>query len=57
MTTAILFAKSMVRKAKEVNHQSRQTKRKMVDAIEFLVLLTLPIALPIFIMTMSIKGY
>lgn len=57
MTTAILFAKSMVRKAKEVNHQSRKTKRKMVDAIEFLVLLTLPFALPIFIMTMSIKGY
>jgi len=57
MTTAILFAKSMVRKAKEVNHQSRQTKRKMVDAIEFLVLMTLPFVLPIFIISMSVKGY
>ncbi len=57
MTTAILFAKSMVRKAKEVNHVVRPQKRKLVDAIEFLVLLTLPFALPIFIMTMSVKGY
>jgi len=57
MTTAILVAKSMVRKAREVIHQSRPTKRKMVDGIEFLVLLTLPFALPFLVMFMSYKGY
>lgn len=58
MTTAILnVAKSMVRKARDLNHVVRPQKRKLVDTIEFLVLLTLPFALPLFIMTMSMKGY
>jgi len=50
MSTAIYFAKSMVRKAREVNHASRKTKRSIVDTIEFLVLLTLPFALPFGVM-------
>lgn len=58
MTTAILnVAKSMVRKARDLNHVVRPQKRKLVDTIEFLVLLTLPFALPLFIMMMSMKGY
>ncbi len=57
MTTAILKAKSMVRKARAVNHVLRPQKRKIVDAIEFLVLMTLPFATPLFIMIMSYKGY
>jgi hypothetical protein len=50
MTTATLFAKSMVRKAREVNHDLRPQKRKLVDTIEFLVLMTLPFLLPFIIM-------
>jgi hypothetical protein len=50
MTTATLFAKSMVRKAREVNHIIRPQKRKLVDTIEFLVLMTLPFLLPFIIM-------
>jgi len=53
MTTAIYFAKSMVRKAREVTI----FECKVCDTIEFLVLLTLPFALPIFIISMSVKGY
>ena len=53
MTTATFFAKSMVRKAREVNHIIRPTKRKMVDTIEFLVLLTLPFLLPFTVMYFS----
>lgn len=53
MTTATLFAKSMVRKAKEVNHVLRPQKRKLVDGIEFLVLLTLPFALPFLVIAFS----
>ena len=57
MTTATYFAKSMVRKAREVNHVIRPQKRKLVDAIEFLVLMTLPFATPLFIIIMTKQGY
>ena len=57
MTTATYIAKSMVRKAREVNHVIRPQKRKLVDTIEFLVLMTLPFALPFIIMYMSPQGY
>ena len=57
MTTATYIAKSMVRKAREVNHVIRPQKRKLVDTIEFLVLMTLPFALPFMVMFMSYKGY
>ena len=50
MTTATLFAKSMVRKAREINHIVRPQKRKLVDTIEFLVLMTLPFLLPFITM-------
>ena len=50
MTTATYFAKSMVRKAREVNHYIRPQKRNMVDVIEFLVLMTLPFILPFIVM-------
>ena len=50
MTTATLFAKSMVRKVREVNHVIRPTKRKLIDTIEFLVLMTLPFLLPFITM-------
>jgi|TARA_R110000764_G_scaffold59425_2_gene128296 hypothetical protein len=53
MTTATYFAKSMVRKAREVNHASRKTKRSVVDGIEFLVLMTLPFFLPFGIMLLT----
>lgn len=53
MSTATYFAKSMVRKTREVNHNIRPQKRKLVDAIEFLVLMTLPFLLPITIMYLS----
>ena len=53
MTTANYFAKSMVRKAREVNHIIRPQKRKLVDTIEFLVLMTLPFLLPFIIMYLS----
>ena len=53
MTTANYFAKSMVRKAREVNHIIRPQKRKLVDTIEFLVLMTLPFLLPFMIMYLS----
>jgi hypothetical protein len=57
MTTATFFAKSMVRKAREVNHVIRPQKRKLVDTIEFLVLMTLPFLLPFIVMALSIQGY
>jgi actin-like ATPase involved in cell morphogenesis len=50
MTTAAFFAKSMVRKAREVNHIIRPQKRKVIETIEFLVLMTLPFLLPFIIM-------
>ena len=50
MTTAAFFAKSMVRKAREVNHIIRPQKRKVIETIEFLVLMTLPFLLPLIIM-------
>lgn len=53
MSTAAYFAKSMVRKTREVNHNIRPQKRKLVDAIEFLVLMTLPFLLPIAVMYLS----
>jgi len=53
MTTATLFAKSMVRKAREVNHQVRPLKRQLFDTIEFLVLMTLPFLLPFIVMYFS----
>jgi len=53
MSTATYFAKSMVRKTREVNHNIRPQKRKLVDAIEFLVLMTLPFLLPIAVMYLS----
>jgi hypothetical protein len=53
MTTATYFAKSMVRKAREVNHVIRPKKRKLVDTIEFLVLMTLPFLLPFMIIYLS----
>lgn len=59
MTTAILKAKSMVRKAREVADivADNKTVFKLIDTIEFLVLMTLPFAIPVFIMIMSYKGY
>ena len=57
MTTATYFAKNMVRKAREVNHDLRPQKRKLVDTIEFLVLMTLPFLLPFIVMALSVKGY
>lgn len=57
MTTATFIAKSMVRKAREVNHVIRPQKRKLVDTIEFLVLMTLPFLLPFIVMALSVKGY
>ena len=50
MTTAAFFAKGMVRKAREVNHIIRPQKRKVIETIEFLVLMTLPFLLPFIIM-------
>jgi hypothetical protein len=59
MTTAILKAKSMVRKAREVAETVANNKNvcKVCDTIEFLVLMTLPFALPFFVMYMSLQGY
>jgi flagellar biosynthesis protein FliP len=55
MTTATinLCAKSMVRKAREVNNASRKTKKSVVNAIEFLVLMTLPFLLPFAVMYLT----
>jgi len=55
MTTATYFAKSMVRKAREVNNASRKTKRSIADGIEFLVLMTLPFTLPLIIMYLTVS--
>ena len=56
MTTAILKAKSMVRKAREVNNASRKTKAKIIDTIEFLVLMTLPFVVPFLVIYFSSLG-
>ena len=53
MTTATMIAKSMVRKAREVNHTVRPLKRKLVATIEFLVMMTLPFALPFIVIYFS----
>lgn len=53
MTTAIYFAKSMVRKTREINHDIRPLKRIAVETIEFLVLMTLPFLVPITVMYLS----
>ena len=53
MTTATMFAKSMVRKAREVNNASRKTKAKIIDTIEFLVLMTLPFVVPFLVIYFS----
>jgi hypothetical protein len=55
MSTAIMIAKSMVRKAREVS--DNRFVCKICDTIEFLVLLTLPFALPFLVMITTIKGY
>lgn len=57
MTTAIIIAKSMVRKAREVNNASRKTKKSAVNAIEFLVLLTLPFLLPFAVMILTSSSF
>lgn len=51
MSTAIFFAKSMVRKAREVS--DNKFVCEICDTIEFLVLLTLPFALPFLIILSS----
>ena len=51
MSTATLIAKSMVRKAREVT--DTKFVCELCDVIEFLVLLTLPFALPVFIIVAS----
>ncbi len=56
MTTATYFAKSMVRKTREINHTIRPQKRKLVDGIEFLVLMTLPFLLPFLVMYLSVSS-
>ena len=53
MTTATYFAKSMVRKTREINHVIRPQKRRLVETIEFLVLMTLPFFLPFGIMFLT----
>ena len=55
MSTATYIAKSMVRKAREVAESPQVCK--ICDTIEFLVLMTLPFALPFMVMFMSYKGY
>ena len=56
MTTATMFAKSMVRKAREVNNASRKTKAKIIDTIEFLVPMTLPFVVPFLVIYFSSLG-
>jgi len=56
MTTATLIAKSMVRKAREVNHIIRPQKRKLIETIEFLVLMTLPFVIPFVVIYFSRWG-
>lgn len=50
---AIHFAKSMVRRTKEINHTIRPQKRILVETIEFIVLMTLPFLVPISIMYLT----
>jgi hypothetical protein len=50
MSTATYIAKSMVRKAREVSI----FECKVCDTIEFLVLLTLPFALPVLIIVATV---
>ena len=51
MSTAIMIAKSMVRKAREVS--DNRFVCKICDTIEFLVLMTLPFALPFLFLLYS----
>ena len=60
MTTVTLkVAKSMVRKAREVVEVVANNKKvcEICDTIEFLVLLTLPFALPFLVIYLSYLGY
>jgi hypothetical protein len=59
MTTATMIAKSMVRKTREVVEliASKDSVCKICDIIEFLVLLTLPFALPFLVMYLSYQGF
>ena len=50
---AIYFAKSMVRRTKEINHNIRPQKRMAVETIEFIVLMTLPFLVPVSIIYLS----
>ena len=59
MTTATMIAKSMVRKAREVVDLVTNSSQvsNFCDIIEFLVLLTLPFALPFLVMYLSYAGF
>ncbi len=59
MTTATMIAKSMVRKAREVVDLVTNNSKvsEFCDIIEFLVLLTLPFALPFLVMYLSYAGF
>jgi len=50
---AIYFAKSMVRRTREINHIIRPQKRIAVETIEFIVLMTLPFLVPVSIIYLS----
>ena len=55
MTTAIYFAKSMVRKAREVSENKYVCN--FCNTIEFLVLLTLPFLLPFGVMILTSSAF
>ena len=59
MTTATMIAKSMVRKTREAVEliARKDSLCKICDIIEFLVLLTLPFALPFLVMYLSYQGF
>ena len=59
MTTATMIAKSMVRKAREVVDLVTNNSKvsEFCNIIEFLVLLTLPFALPFLVMYLSYAGF
>ncbi len=59
MTTATMIAKSMVRKAREVVDLVTNNSKvsEFCNIIEFLVLLTLPFALPFLVMYLSYQGF
>ena len=56
MTTAVLrIAKSMVSEIE--NLRRSEIVSKLIDGVEFITLLTLPILLPIGIMYLAMAGY